>query len=148
MGTKVREKTTSTKEEQNQIREKYYNEAMRYMDNAKKYLELAKKDGKFYEDQKYVKTACGTAYSGLLVALEGYSIITGHQTKAKKKERRSIDYYREMFAGNNQSLLKELNSAYNILHLFGYYDGELKVSIIKDGFDLAYSIIKRIKPME
>jgi ribosomal protein L32 len=147
MGTKVKEKTGSAKEEQNNVREKYYNKAMRYMDNAKETLQKAGIDGDFYEDEKYVKSACGIAYIGLLVALEGYSIVIGYQSKAKKKERRSIDYYREMFAGNNQSLLKELNSAYNILHLCGYYDGEKSIAVIKDGFKRAYRIVEKIKPI-
>lgn len=47
-----------------------YKEAMRYVENANETLKLAGKDGKFYIDQKYVRTACGTAYSGILVALD------------------------------------------------------------------------------
>jgi len=41
------------------------------MDNAKSYLINAQKKDGYYLDKKYVKTACGTAYSGLLVALDG-----------------------------------------------------------------------------
>jgi len=58
--------------EQENVKEKYYSEAMRYMDNAKECLQKAQKEGKYYNDQKYVKMACGTAYNGMLVALDGF----------------------------------------------------------------------------
>jgi len=59
-------------QEQEQTKEKYHSEAMRYMDNAKEYLKNAQKEDGFYLDKKYVKTACGTAYNGVLVALDGF----------------------------------------------------------------------------
>ena len=59
-------------QEQEKLRKKHYSEAMRYMDNAKECLKNAKKDGKYYNDPKYVRMACGAAYNGVLIALEGY----------------------------------------------------------------------------
>ena len=47
-----------------------YKEAMRYVENANEALKLAGKDGNFYIDEKYVKSACGIAYSGMLKALD------------------------------------------------------------------------------
>ena len=44
--------------EQEQVREEFYNEALRYMQNAEDILKQAGKDGKYYLDEKYVKTAC------------------------------------------------------------------------------------------
>ena len=121
---------------------KYYDEAVRYMDNAKGYLQNAQKDGKYYNDIKYVKTACGTAYSGVLVALDGYLELNGVK---KPRGRRSVEYYRDNVAKINRKLLKQFNSAYNILHLYGYYDGIDNVNVIKEGFDEAYKIIDTIK---
>jgi hypothetical protein len=46
----------------------------------------------------------------------------------------------------DKSLLRDLNSAYNILHLEGYYEGILRADVIKSGFDMAYEIIDHIKP--
>jgi uncharacterized protein (UPF0332 family) len=66
-------------QEQTEIKTKYYNEAIRYMDNAKEYLKNAKKEGNYYHDAKYVKTACGTAYNGLLMALDCFLILKGIQ---------------------------------------------------------------------
>lgn len=42
------------------------------MENATETLKKAGKDGKYYKDEKYVKTACGTAYNGVLKALDIY----------------------------------------------------------------------------
>ena len=58
--------------EQQELKERYYSEAIRYMDNAREYLKSAQKEGKIYTDTKYVKTACGTAYSGVLVSCQFY----------------------------------------------------------------------------
>ena len=75
--------------EQETLKQQYYSEAMRYMDNARGYLKNAKKENDFYLDKKYVKTACGTAYSGLLVALDGFLQLKS--IKPKGKERKSSD---------------------------------------------------------
>ena len=132
--------------EQETVRQKYYGEAMRYMDNAKEYLKNAQKDGDFYLDKKYVKTACGTAYSGLLVALDGFLQIK--DIKPKRKERKSIEFYQSNITGIDKKMLNTLNSAYEILHLLGYYDGITSVKVVKEGFELAYTLINKIKPTE
>jgi len=79
-------------EEQEQTKERYYIEAMRYMDNAKEYLKNAKKEGNYYRDPKYVRTECGAAYNGVLIALDGYLSLKGIK-KPKGKNRKSIEYY-------------------------------------------------------
>ena len=131
--------------EQNQIKEKYHDEARRYMDNAKAYLKNAQKEGNYYNDVKYVKTACGTAYSGMLVALDGFLELK--DIKNKGKRRKSIEYYQENIAKVDRKMLNTLNSAYKILHLWGYYDGIEKVDVVKSGFDEAEKIIGTIKPI-
>ena len=130
-------------EEQNEVKIKYYNEAIRYMDNAKETLKKAGKEDKFYLDKKYVKTACGTAYNGVLTALDGYLILKDIK---KPKGRKSIEYYQDSITKIDKKLLNYVNSAYEILHLVGYYDGNNTVSVIKEGFNMAYTIIDKIKP--
>ena len=132
-------------QEQEKTKEKYYNQAIRYMDNAKEYLKNAQKEGNYYNDEKYVKTACGVAYCGLLVAMDGFLTLKG--IKPKGKERRSIEFYQQNLAKIDKKMLNTLISAYQILHLWGYYDGITKVSVLKDGFDEAYKIINKIKPI-
>jgi len=132
-------------QEQQKMKEKYYGDAIRYMDNAKKCLTEAKKEGKFYQDAKYVKMACGTAYSGMLVALDCFLKMKGVDTPGKKT-RKSIEFYQEHISKIDKKMLNMMNVAYNILHLSGYYDGINSVGVVKEGFDYAYSIIGKIKP--
>ena len=134
-------------EAQQQLKEKYYSEAIRYMDNAREYLKQAQKEGDIYQDPKYVRTACGTAYSGVLIAMDGYCILKGIHTSNRKKERKSIEYYQKNIAKQDKKLLVHLNIAYQILHLSGYYDGVQSVDVIKTGFSFANTIIEKIKPM-
>jgi hypothetical protein len=61
-----------SQQEQETLKETYYSEATRYMDNAKECLKKAKKEDDYYHDKKYVKMACGAAYSGVLIALDGF----------------------------------------------------------------------------
>jgi hypothetical protein len=130
-------------EEQQTFKEKQYAEAMRYMDNAKETLKNAKKEGSRYQDKKYVRTACGTAYNGTLLALDAYLKLKGVE---KTKGRKSIEFYQEQLAKQDKKLLGALNNAYQILHLYAYYDGLDMVIMVKAGFDCAYEIINKIKP--
>ena len=120
-----------------------YKEAMRYIENARKQLDEAGRDGKFYEDEKYVKSASGIAYSGILVALDA---LFDYKNLPKKKGRKAIEYYKENLAKIDKKLLNYLNSAYNVLHLEGYYSGEKKINVIEEGFDSAITIINSLKP--
>ena len=132
-------------QEQQKLKTKYYSEAMRYMDNAKECLKNAKKEDGYYFDQKYVRMACGTAYSGVLVVLD-YFLKLKSINKPKGKERKSIEYYQENLSIQDKKMLNQLNTVYEILHVSGYYEGIKKASVIKIGFDEAYKIIERIKP--
>ncbi len=129
--------------QQQDIKQAYYEEAMRYMSNAKETLKKAGKEDNRYLDSKYVKTACGTAYNAILKALDGYLLTKGIE---KKKGRKSIEYYEENIAHLDKKLNTELDNAYKILHLSGYYDGVTDVKMIQAGFDVAYRIIRRIEP--
>ena len=121
-----------------------YNEAMRYVDNARATLILAgKEDNKFYSDEKYVHTACGTAYIGMLKALDFLFDIKG---VPKKKGRKSIEYYQSVLSKIDKRLLNYLNSGYTILHLDGYYGGHKKIDVIESGIYDATAIISALKP--
>jgi len=119
-----------------------YKEAMRYIENARETLKFAGKDGKFYADEKYVKTASGIAYLGILKALDTLFDV---KNLPKKRGRKSIDYYQSHLVKVDKKLLNHLNNAYTILHLDGYYGGLKKIDIIQSGFDDATTIIDSIK---
>ena len=104
--------------EQQTLKEEYYNEAIRYMENAKECLKKAKKEDNYYHDKKYVIMACGTAYKGLLLALDGFLRLKN--IKPKGKERKSIEYYQSNITKIDRKMLDYLNSAYEVLHLLGY----------------------------
>jgi hypothetical protein len=129
--------------EQNEIKKKYYTEAVRYMNNAKETLKKAGKKDNFYIDEKYVKTACGTAYNAVLKALDGYFLVIGIKNI---RGRKGIEYYEDVLSKRDKTLLKYVDIAYKTLHLSGYYDGNTSVKIITEGFDFAKNIIKKIKP--
>ena len=131
--------------EQQELRKKYYDEALRYMDNARGYLKSAKKEGNVYRDVKYVRTACGTAYCGVLIALDCFLILKGIH-KPSGKERKSIDYYQKNLSRLDGKMLDNLNITYKILHLSGYYDGIEDVVVVNRGFNFANAIIEKIKP--
>jgi hypothetical protein len=120
-----------------------YMEAMRYIENAEVQLKQAGKDGKFYSDEKYVRSASGIAYSGVLIALDALFNI---KNIPKRRGRKAIEYYQDNLSKIDKKLLKELNSAYRILHLEGYYEGETKIQSIESGFDSAVTIIDALKP--
>ncbi|GAP71296.1 hypothetical protein SAMD00024442_10_28 [Candidatus Symbiothrix dinenymphae] len=131
-------------EQQEIIKQNAYVESMRYMSNAKETLQKARKEDDHYADQKYVRTACGTAYNGVLLALDAYLKLKGVEMPTKK--RRSIEFYTANVGMLDGKLLKDLNKAYQILHLSGYYDGVQDAIVVRRGFEHAYSIIERIKP--
>jgi len=120
-----------------------YKEAMRYIDNASATLKLAGKDGKFYVDEKYVKSACGIAYLGILKSLD---FLFDFKHVPKRRGRKSIEYYQRNLPGIDKKLLDYLNEAYHILHLEGYYGGIKGVKTIESAFDDEISIIDTLKP--
>ena len=132
-------------QEQETLKEEYYSEAIRYMENAKECLQKAKKEDNRYKDKKYVRMACGTAYSGLLIALEGFLVLKG-MYKPSKKERKSIEYFQNNIGELDKKMLDYLDDTYKILHLYGYYDGIQDARVISAGFDNAYTLIEKIKP--
>jgi hypothetical protein len=126
-------------------REEAYKEATRYIDNGRNNLKKAGKKDNFYEDIKYVKTGCGIAYSGVLLALDQYLESKGVKPLPKSK-RKSIEWYRENLTKLDKKLLFALNNVYSILHIDGYYEGLNGVRVIQAGFDYAEDIVRKIKP--
>ena len=118
---------------------KHIIEAHRYLENAKEILrEKAKKEDGYYQDQKYVKMAGHTAYTGVLMALDGYF-------KGERKRRKSVDWYQEALAKEDKKILTTFNSAYHTLHLLMGYDGEQNVKIVKASLEEAEKIINWVE---
>jgi len=88
--------------------------------------------------------ACGTAYNGILLALDAWFVLKGIP-KPNKKQRKSIEYYMSNVAKMDKKMASFLHVAYNVLHLDGYYWGETNIKIISGVFETAYEIIEKIK---
>jgi len=117
----------------------YITEARRYLANAKNILKNSKVENGFYRDVKYVRMACGVAYSSVLMAIDGYLLKKGKEIR--RRGRKSVDDYRGELSKIDKKMLEYFNAAYNILHLSGYYDGTNRVSVISDGLKVAQEII-------
>ena len=110
-------------------------EAHRYINNAKEILrDKAQKDEGYYQDKKYVKMAGHTAYTGVLVALDGFFGL-------KKKGRKSVEWYKEELGKVDKKISFAFSTAYTVLHLDMGYDGLLSVKIANIGFEEAEVII-------
>jgi hypothetical protein len=139
-----------TLQEQEHLKSQRYQEAKRYWQNGKDFLSGPARKNEFgYGDKKYVSTACGIAYLGALMALDTWLELKGVQLPVrnkKGKKGKSIEFYRSVLSDLDKKLLSELNSIYDALHLYGYYDGTLTANIIDGGMKQAKDIIDRIKP--
>jgi hypothetical protein len=132
----------------NKERENRYREALRYFDNAREILRTkAKKKDRYYEDGKYVRMACGTAYIGVLKALDVYLSLKGKPIHRKKYARISVDDYQKRLGTIDKGVLNKFNTTYQVLHLNGYYEGMLKADVIQSGLQSFEEILDEIKPV-
>ena len=120
-----------------------YKEAMRYVENARLLLKQAGKEDRNYLDVKYVHSACGTAYIGVVKAL---NVLFDIKHVPKKRGRKSIEYYQASLTRIDKKLLNYLNNSYDILHIGGYYEGMTSIKVIEEGFENAILVIDALKP--
>ncbi|MCL2598269.1 MAG: DUF5618 family protein [Paludibacter sp.] len=114
-------------------------EAERYLSNARQILsEKAGKDGNYYEDPKYVKMAGDTAWKGVLVALDA---VTDVRKNVKSEQRVDIQDYQNAIAKKDRKMTKPLHSAYQSLHLYLGYDGNLSYKIVQGALSDGKSIV-------
>jgi len=137
-----------TRQTHQDINKEDYAQVVRYLANAKEDLQKAGYDEMGfiynYKDRKYVRRASGTAYNAVLMAVDIWLKAKG--IVPTKKERKSIDFYRDHLRKLDIKMLNHLNLAYDTLHLSGYYDGNLSRGNIADGFEAADFIVKKIHP--
>jgi len=137
-----------TVEEQEEIKKMQYTRAMRYFGNAKNALSNSGIEGKLYTDEKYVSSACGIAYRGVLVALDCWFKLKGVEFPKEGKKRKSIEFYMYNLGKLNGKMADRLNNVYSALHLGGYYECATDSRIIKAGFENAKVLIDLIKPTQ
>jgi len=139
-----------TKVEQAKEQNEGYALAVRYLDNAKEMLKKAGKEGRRFKDTKYVSSASGIAYRGVLIALDIWLKLKGADLPKSdvrgRKKGVSVDFYRKNLMNRDKKLLDDYNDVYDSLHILGYYDCIRSVATIEDGFKLAEEIIERVRP--
>lgn len=122
-------------------------EPIRYLENAKDLLRKSPIEGNRYADEKYVKSACGVAYLGVLKAIEEHLLKKG---LTKKELPKMAEEYRKSLqkhiSVHNGKLLKEFDDLYDELHIAGYYRGMLhRVNIVKEALKGAKEFIEKLK---
>jgi len=114
-------------------------EAKRYVENARTILrEKAIKEDDQYTDRKYVKLAGHAAYTGVLVALDGFFGV-------KTKKRKDVNWYKEQLALVDKKVLNNFVNAYELLHLYMGYDGTREAMVAQAGLKRADEIIQWVE---
>lgn len=121
-------------------------EPIRYIENAKEILNKSPIEDNYYTDIKYVKTACGAAYLGVLKAIDGY--LLGRGITRDKLPRKVEEYEKALkkYGGPyNGKLLRQFNVIYHELHIAGYYRGDLQaVKTVKEALANARIFIEKL----
>ena len=118
------------------IKKNPIDEAKRYMDNAREILSTkAKKDGDYYSDPKYVKMAGHTAWTGVLLALDGVLNVK------KAGTRKDFDDYKNAVYKKDKKMTRPLQGTYEALHLHLGYDGTLYYKTVQAGLEQGKNMI-------
>jgi hypothetical protein len=115
-------------------------EAEHYLENAQALLtEKAGKDGNYYSDSKYVRMAGNTAWSGVIIALDGVlNVCTG----LKWGRRPEFKDYQEAVEKKNRKMCRALLNAYELLHKSLGYDGVTNYKVVQASLEQAREILE------
>ena len=120
-------------------------EARRYVKNAE---DILKNHGQLdfetqlYRDRKYVRMAGNTLWNGVLLIIDAV-----FQVKTKSRSHPDVNDYRNEIGKRDKKLLALFNAAYETLHIYMGYDGELSRALGAEGIRLANDIIGRCEAM-
>jgi hypothetical protein len=125
---------------------KTMNGVSRYLSNAKEILNKSPIEDNIYTDSKYVKSACGLAYLGVLKAIDEYLLKRG---LTKKELPKKVEEYekalKKYLSVHDGRLLRDFDALYDQLHIAGYYRGLLhNVNTVKETLKMAEEFIKKI----
>lgn len=122
-------------------------EPLRYLANAKELLGKSPVEGNRYADVKYVKSACGVAYLGVLEAIKEHLLAHGVPKRdLPKKVEEYEKALRKHVSAHNGKLLSQFNDLYDELHIAGYYRGLLhSTDAVKGAMKMARNFIEKLK---
>jgi Domain of unknown function (DUF5618) len=121
-------------------------EPLRYIENARELLAKSPIEEHIYIDEKYVRSACGVAYVGVLKAIDEYLLRKGLTRKELPKKveeyEKALKKYAAIYDGK---LLLQFRTLYDELHIAGYYRGTLhRVATVKSSLEGARVFIEKI----
>jgi hypothetical protein len=123
-------------------------EPKRYIANARELLGKSPVEDDRYTDEKYVKSACGVAYLGVLKAIE-LRLQTKHGLTRRELPRKVEEYrkaLRKYVSVHNGKLLRAFDDLYDELHIAGYYRGLLHHSgVLKEILKRSSQFIDKLK---
>lgn len=122
----------------------YFEEAHRFYENAKEILSKTEIEYDRYKDAKSVQEASGIAYLAMLKAIDGFLMENG--VSPDKLPTSATEYQKALkkIPARDGKVLAAFNTAYENLHIFGYYRRGLGVKLIKEGFEKAKIVIEKL----
>ncbi len=124
-------------------------EPIRYIENAKEILRKSPVEDNYYTDMKYVKTAFGCGYLGVLKAMDEFLISRGlEKSKLPKKVEEYSKALKKYGGMYNGKLMRQFDALYDELHIGGYYRGTLRsVKVVKEALLDARSFIEKLSSL-
>ncbi len=129
--------------------------ARRYLQNAREELKKAGliKETNTYRDYKYVSSASGLAFRGVLEALKALFLDRGvfrNSSEMNRKLKRHDMYFRTLkglsgLGKDRDILMYLLEDVYDILHIGGYYRELRDKKAIDSGLEKAERIIRIVE---
>lgn len=121
-------------------------DALSYIENAKEILSKSRIEDGRYTNVKYVKSACGVAYLGVLKAIDQYLLQRGIPRKSLPKKVEEYEKALRKYASpRDGKLLRSFSDIYDELHIAGYYRRVLhSVDVVKAALRTAEQFIKKL----
>jgi len=121
-------------------------EAIRYLEDAKEMLKKSKVEDNISTDTKYVKSACGIAYLGVLRAVDEYLL---SKALTKKELPKKVEEYekaiKKHLSVHDGKLLRQFQGLYDELHIGGYYRGILHhIGALRDILKAAEDFVQKV----
>ena len=122
-------------------------EPKRYLANARETLKKSPVEDNIYTDVKYVKSAFGVAYLGVLEAIKEYLRKKGcSESELPKKIEEYQKALKKHGGVHDGKLLRQFNVIYHEMHIAGYYQGLLQRSdTVRAALRNADEFIARLK---
>jgi len=123
-------------------------DVIEYIQNAKEILKKSRIEEDEYVDLKYVKSACGVLYLGILKAIDEFLLKKKNFTE--KELPQSFQGYlrvlKKYLSPFNGKIEKKFISLYRQLHIAGYYRGLItNRNVLKIIFKESEGFIRKIK---